>query len=87
MTELLDEGLEVQLSDAGLPSTIRMPKSWRSPGRRKVRTVTSTWLVETDWWRDPVRRRYVRCLLGERECVEVYCDLLRGEWRLVRRYD
>jgi hypothetical protein len=44
-------------------------------------------VVETDWWRIPVRRLYLRLLLGDEECVELYRDLDTGRWHWSRRYD
>jgi len=56
-------------------------------GWREVLEVAARWRVETDWWRTPVRREYVRCLLSGGECVDVYRDLDSGGWFRVRRYD
>ena len=49
--------------------------------------VTSVWRVETDWWRTPISRDYLRCLLETGECIEVYRDRRDGTWHSVRRYD
>ena len=39
----------------------RPPGGWRAVSR-----VANQWVVETDWWRTPVRRHYVRLLLEGR---------------------
>lgn len=82
MTELLDLATEVRLSSDGRIEALRLPEGWRMVAR-----TTSRWLVETDWWRQPVHREYRRCTTRTGECVEVYRDLDTGEWRLGRRYD
>jgi hypothetical protein len=52
-----------------------------------VAEVVNTWRVETDWWRTPVGRDYMRCLLNDGECIDLYRNLETGEWHRERRYD
>jgi len=82
VTELLDLPTEVRLSGDGRIEALRLPEGWRV-----VTRTTSRWVVETDWWREPVRREYQRCITRAGECVEVFRDLDTGAWRLGRRYD
>lgn len=82
MTELFAGEAEVRATAGGLPAAVRTPAGWRA-----VSEVALTWRVETDWWRVPVRRDYVRCLLAGGECIDVYRDLERGTWHWVRRHD
>jgi hypothetical protein len=82
MTELLEGTVEVRVSDRGVPVALRIASGWRA-----VEEVANTWRVETDWWRKPVRRDYVRCVMSDGECVDVYRDLDSGAWCWVRRYD
>jgi len=82
MTELLDGAVEVRDGGAAVPAALRFDGGWR-----EVLEVAARWRVETDWWRTPVRREYVRCLLSGGECVDVYRDLDSGGWFRVRRYD
>lgn len=82
MTELYDLPVEVRLTGDGRVQAVRLPEGWRL-----VERATSRWVVETDWWRDPVSRDYRRCLTRSGECVEVYCDRRTGGWHLARRYD
>jgi len=82
MTELLDGVIEVRSNPPGIPGAIRIGAGWR-----RVTRVTNCWLVETDWWRTPVRRHYHRCLMAGGDCLEIYHDLESREWRLARRYD
>ena len=81
MTELLAGEAEVRVSD-GVPVAVRTAAGWRDVAEVAVR-----WRVETDWWRSAVRRDYVRCLLSDGECVDLYRDLDTGDWHWVRRYD
>ena len=82
MTELLAGEAEVRVAALGVPAALRTRSGWR-----EVTEVALTWQVETDWWRDEVRRDYVRCLLSDGECVDVYRDLETGAWHWVRRHD
>jgi hypothetical protein len=82
MTELLHGAVEVRVNGRGLPAALRMDGSWRD-----VVDIALTWRVETDWWRSPVRRDYVRCLISGGDCVDIYRDLEDGTWAWVRRYD
>jgi len=82
MTELIDSQAEVRVASTGMPAALRTPGGWRT-----VSEIAITWRVETDWWRAPVRRDYVRCLLGDGECVDIYRDLETGSWHWSRRHD
>ena len=82
MTELLSGEAEVREGPGGAPLAVRIDGVWRS-----VSEVALTWRVETDWWRAPVRRDYVRCLLRQGECIDLYRDLETATWRWERRYD
>lgn len=59
MTELLSRPVEVRCAPEGAPAEIRIGGRWHP-----VERVVARWVVDTDWWRAPVRRDYRRCLLG-----------------------
>ena len=61
MTELLSGPAEVRVDAAGELRAVRLAGGWRAVSR-----VANRWVVETDWWRTPVRRHYVRLLLANR---------------------
>jgi hypothetical protein len=83
VTELLQGVAEVRVDEpAGTLRAVRFAGRWRTVSR-----VANRWVVETDWWRTPVRRLYLRLLLGEAECIELYRDLDSGIWYWSRRYD
>jgi len=82
MTELYELPTEVRLAAGGGIQAIRLPEGWRL-----VERTSNRWLVETDWWREPVSRDYRRCVTRSGECVEVYHDLALDSWHLARRYD
>ena len=85
MTELLDGVAEVRLDRrTGALRAVRLSGRWHSVNR-----VTGRWAVETDWWRTPVRRHYLRLVLEGQgsECVELYRDVETGVWHWSRRYD
>jgi hypothetical protein len=82
VTELLCEPVEVRTDVDGTPLAVHTGGRWRA-----VERITNRWLVDTDWWRSPVRRDYRRCLTRDGECLELYRDLESGAWVLSRRYD
>jgi hypothetical protein len=83
MTELLNLRVGVRTRNDGAPCAVRIPgRGWRSIDR-----ITNHWLVEADWWRDPVLRAYHRVLTDDGECYDLYRDLLDDGWYLCRRYD
>lgn len=82
MTELLDGAVEVRGDDPSTPAALRTAAGWR-----RIERVVNRWVVDTDWWRRPVRREYLRCLLEDGECCEIHRDLQEGGWTWSRRYD
>jgi len=61
VTELLSGVAEVRVDASGSVCAVRLGAGWF-----RVRRVANQWLVETDWWRTPVRRHYLRLLLESR---------------------
>ena len=50
-------------------------------GRRlTVESVRDRWLVEEEWWREPVGRRYVEVLLADGSVRTLYLDTFAGRW-------
>ena len=49
--------------------------------------VVQNWLVDVDWWDNPVRREYWRVMLRGRILCEVFRDLDQDGWFLERVYD
>jgi hypothetical protein len=45
------------------------------------------WLVEVDWWSQPVSREYWRVLLRDRLLCEIYRDLDGDGWFVERVFD
>ena len=82
VTELLGGTLEVRCRADGGVQSVRLATGWRAVVR-----IANHWIVETDWWRTPTRRHYLRVLLSGDECIEIYRDLTTDTWHLVRRYD
>jgi hypothetical protein len=61
VTELLSGVAEVRVDASGSVCAVRLVGGWS-----RVSRVANQWLVETDWWRTPVRRHYLRLLLESR---------------------
>jgi hypothetical protein len=88
VTELLEGALEVRGGDPFTPAALRTDAGWR-----RVERVVTRWVVETDWWRRPLHREYLRCLLSGGECCEIYRERSDPDvsaapaWSWSRRYD
>ena len=63
----------------GAPRAVLMNRN-----RVAVAEVVDTWLVEDEWWRAPLARRYVRLVLADGCLVTLFEDLLAGGWYLQR---
>jgi len=51
-------------------------------GSRRVDEVVETWVVQDEWWRSPIHRRYVEVVLEGGAHVVLFEDLTTGEWFL-----
>lgn len=47
---------------------------------RKVEEVVEEWVVQDEWWRAPIHRRYVEVVLEGGGHVVLFEDLTTGEW-------
>jgi hypothetical protein len=45
-----------------------------------VEEVVEVWVVEDEWWRSPIHRRYVEVVLEGGAHVVLFEDLATGEW-------
>lgn len=59
---------------------------WRGK-THAVEGIAQRWRVDVDWWRRRVWREYFKLFTKSGLLVELYCDLLTGEWYLQRLYD
>ena len=51
---------------------------------RRVEEVVETWVVQDEWWRTPIHRRYVEVVLEGGAHVVLFEDLTTGEWFMQR---
>jgi len=51
-------------------------------GGKRVEEVVETWIVQDEWWRAPIHRRYVEVVLEGGAHVVLFEDLTTGEWFL-----
>jgi hypothetical protein len=47
---------------------------------RRVVRVRDTWLIDEEWWRTPIRRRYHQLVLDDGSLRTVYRDLVANRW-------
>ncbi len=70
----------VELDTTGYPAAVM----WELEER--VVEVVNRWRVDDDWWRVPISRMYYK-LQTPTALLDVYQDLITGEWYLERVHD
>ena len=71
--------MSVQADAAGAPRSITLG------GRRvPVTGVLDTWLVEDEWWRKPIARKYLRVQCADERVLTLFHDRIEGGWYLQR---
>jgi KaiC/GvpD/RAD55 family RecA-like ATPase len=48
--------------------------------RRRVAAVRDRWLVEEEWWREPIERAYWAVELADGGVRTFYTDTISGAW-------
>src|SRR6266576_4467084 len=69
--------VEVELDANGQPIGIRDSKY---ETRRPVEAIGEVWRIDDEWWRMPIRRRYVEAILEGGKRVVLFEDLTMGAW-------
>jgi hypothetical protein len=80
----LPSPVEVGLDEWGRPTWVVESDGESAGGRdgRRVETVVETWIVQDEWWRAPINRRYVEVVLEGGAHVVLFEDLTTGDWFL-----
>jgi len=48
--------------------------------QRRIEEIQDTWLIDDEWWREPIRRRYYRMVLDDGSLRTIYHDLVADAW-------
>jgi hypothetical protein len=70
--------LAVTASD-GPDGTVPQSVVWRGR-RRPVAQIEEVWLIEDEWWREPIRRRYFAVTLADGRRLTLFHDLRQDTW-------
>jgi hypothetical protein len=46
----------------------------------QIAEMIDTWLVEDEWWREPIARCYVQVLLADGRLLTLFHDRIGGGW-------
>jgi hypothetical protein len=76
----LPSSVEVVLDVWGQPTCVRQADTDERDGVRSVDEIVETWIVQDEWWRAPIHRRYVEVVLDGGAHVVLFEDLITGEW-------
>lgn len=64
------------------------PQQFRWQGySHQVDNITQHWLIDTDWWEGRVWRAYFKLVTDSGALLEIYQDLLTGDWFVETLYD
>ena len=63
--------VEVKVDAAGFPRVV---------GNRTVESLGEIWHIDDEWWRTPIKRRYIETIIEGGKRVVLYEDLSTGEW-------
>ena len=70
------QSIEVRETQQGYPRTVKMNKRWA-----RVSAIQDLWKIDDEWWRDkPVSRFYFQCTLPDGQVVNIFKDLVAGQW-------
>lgn len=67
--------VEIEVGPDGLPVAVGP-----SDRRLSVASIRDSWRLDDEWWRVPIRRRYVDLILAGGGRMVVFEDLVSGEW-------
>jgi hypothetical protein len=76
----LPSAVEVGLDEWGRPTWV--VELAGGDGRRAVEEIVETWIVQDEWWRAPINRRYIEVALEGGAHVVLFEDLTTGDWFL-----
>ena len=73
----------VELNERGLPIAIQTVG--RSDGqtageRQRIEAIGEIWLVDDEWWRNPIQRRYIEVVFRGGKHIVLYEDRITNEW-------
>ena len=71
----LPEPVRVDEDGTGQPVSVRLPR------RQKITDIEDRWRIDDEWWRrQPVSRLYYAVRLNSGQRLEIYKDLVTGNW-------
>jgi hypothetical protein len=84
VTQFWPEGALIQVEADSLWTPLRL--TWQEEVH-PVEQVNERWRVDEEWWRGRVWREYFILTTSTGLLVELFHDLLTGEWYVQRVYD
>ena len=67
--------IAVDLGRDGLP--VRIVEHGR---RQQIAAIQERWVIEDEWWREPLRREYLTVLTASGSVRTIYTDSIAGAW-------
>lgn len=46
----------------------------------QIATIQDTWIIEDEWWRQPISRQYFSIILGSGQSHTIYHDRIANTW-------
>jgi hypothetical protein len=69
--------LTVTVTPTGVPHVLTINQH-----QHQVERIQDTWIIEDEWWRDPIDRQYFALLLGDGTRRTVFHDRVADTWYL-----
>ena len=69
------EIVQVEEDTQGMPLTVRRKQ------RQRIESIGDRWRLDDEWWRtEPISRIYYAVRLASGQKLEIYKDLVTGDW-------
>ncbi len=69
--------LSVTPNDKGLPHELIINRHYY-----QVERIQDTWIIEDEWWRNPIQRQYFSLLLNDGSRRTIFHDRVANAWYL-----
>jgi len=69
--------LAVTVTPTGVPHALTINRH-----QHTVERIQDTWIIEDEWWRDPIQRQYLALLLADGTRRTVFHDRVANTWYL-----
>jgi len=74
----IPQRVQVELDAEGRPTVVRTLK--KPENGKRVEAIREVWRIDDEWWRVPIKRRYLEVIFEGGRRVVLFEDLIAKEW-------